>query len=518
MDKEIGLILKSDKIKTPILSTLIKRYGIEKIFNCKEFINNHRFYIMFISAQDYKLYETVGKKYKLFIYSFITYLSDTLVQDFVSTIIDIDQYKNISECRVLSLWKFVYNITPIDINYKYITKLDIKKNLNVKKERRKYDYNDVVKILIFTWKCKYDLGKYILFKDSDDQEEINKKEILDFIDNQYSIYHYVNESKENYPLFESSSETKDAFYNLPNIIDIDMDPGYLWKLPGIFSKLPKKGVCSDIVDLFFSILYGYLSNGFVTNNIVAWTYLFGYGKVDPILLNELFSITLDIPVKICGLISDLYIFKNYEAIDYIKENESLNAYLQGQLNLDNFLELPNELLKIIAKKPFEPKGYFTNFDVNINEFNFDSNLFKILLQTHPICDSIVDINNKMNIYVDEIYSEFSIKIYNTFNYLNSNGNFEMIKDYEFTVENEINSDNIKYFNKPLIRKEINNILFNDYHFIPQNTPNLREQYNNFILKKSNLYNIYKCLVNSDIENNVNALINKNIYLKTIFKC
>ncbi|CCU56411.1 virion protein (Cop-E6R) [Mythimna separata entomopoxvirus 'L'] len=528
MEHEYELMTKSDIIYTPILSKFIKKYGIKKIFTNKRIIHDYRFYILFISMQDYNLYKIIGIEYPLFLLNFIKYIQNNEVKKFVSEVINIDNpnmYKNFSEYPILYSWKYVYNIEPSNISdYNEITdKIYIKNIINKDKNFKlyTYDYNKVVKFLLFVWYSKYDLGISVLYKDSDD--DINIDEILDFIDKDYSIYHYVNQSKKDYPLFKSSQNTIDSFRNLPDeLISLNIDPGYIWKTPEAINKLTPIKLSENIYDLFFSLLYNCLINGIVTNKIIAWTYLFGYGKIDPLLLNKLFAITMNIPVNLSGIISDLYINKNFKAIEAIKENENDEnyIYLQGQQNLnleDIFTGLSNDILNIIAEKDFEPHGYFIKFDIDIDKINFNKNFFNILLNVNPISVNMEDIKNKITNTYNESYTEYYIQIYNSVNYINSfNNNFEAIVDYKFTIMSDLNDSNIKYFNLPIIKKEILNTLYNKYYFVPSNDIDLSKQYQDFIIKKSDLTNIYNLLINKDIEKNILCLIPRNMYLNTLF--
>jgi hypothetical protein len=530
MNTDFDMYLKEDMYLTPILRKLINKYGTIKIFNNKKLIKDPRFYIMFISMQDYDMYKKIGSEFKLFIFNFIKYITNDIVKDFVGNVINIDGYKNIDDYNILSLWNLVYDVDCLDIKYSYINKLKITKILNKSKEYKKYNYNDVVKFLLFVWYSKYDLGKTILLQDLDENmdEDITElhNSILEFIDSDKSIFHYTYISDIDYPIFESSQKTLNSYRNLPDIINTNLDPGYVWKSPEYFIKMDSYGLCTNMHDTFFSLLYRYLSNGIVTNNILAWTYLFGYGKIDPLLLNELFSIIMNIPIEICGLISDLYSQSNKKAINtIISEIKNTNirpsSYLQGQQNIDiqnMYLSLPDTVINIIAQKPFEPRAYFTNFGININEFSFNNNFFEILLYNHPLKNSMMDIKNKISITKDESHTDFFIKIYNTNNFiLAKNNKFEIIKDYNISVIDNVDKSNINYFNLGLIKTEILNILFQEYYFIPENKSNLREQYNSFIMKKLNLTNIYNCLINKDIEKTIKNIINRDIYLKTIFR-
>ncbi|CCU55781.1 virion protein (Cop-E6R) [Choristoneura biennis entomopoxvirus] len=530
MDDDFDIITKPDIIYTPVLYDFINKYGLNNILKNKKIINNYKFYILFISMQDYNIYNIIGKEYKLFILSFIKYIQDTNVKKFIAEVIDLDNtnmYKNFSEYPILYLWKYIYKIQPSNINdYNDIASIfSIKYILNQDNEYRlyTYDYDSIVKLLIFAWYSKYDLGVYMLYKDSDD--EINNEEILNFIDNDYSIYHYSSQSDKDYPLFNSSQDTIDSFRSLPyDIINIDVDPGYVWKNPDSMNKLTPSVIATDVYEKYFSLLYNSISNGIVTNNIISWTYLFGYGRVDPILLNKLFSITMKIPFQLSGIIADLYNYKSFKAIDNIKdslnENNSYN-YFQGQSNInidDAFTGLSNDILNIIAEKNFEPKGYFINFDIDINKINFNKNFFNTLLHINPVSSNMDDIKNKIKNTYNHYYTKYYVNIYNTVNYINSNNNkFEAIIDYNFTVLSEINETNLNNFNLPILKKEILNILYNKYYFIPDcNNINLSKQYNDFIFKKSHLTNIYNCLINSDVENHVLELMHKNTYLNIIF--
>ncbi|AAG02876.1 hypothetical protein AMV170 [Betaentomopoxvirus amoorei] len=530
MEEDFDLISKPDIIYTPSLIDFINKYGLSNIFKNKKIISNYKFYILFISMQDYNLYKKIGLEYKLFILNFIKYIQDPNVKKYIAEVIDTDNtnmYKNFSDYPILYLWKYVYNIKQSNINdYNDISSMmSIKHILNKDNDYKLYTYNHniIVKFLLFAWYSKYDLGVEILYKDTDD--EINNDEILNFINKEDSIFNYVNHNNKDYPLFNPSDDTIDSYANIRSeIISNNIEPGYIWKMPNLINKLMSTGIAENITEKYFSILYNYLCNGVVTNNIICWTYLFGYGNVDPILLNKLFSIIMKIPIQLSGLISDLYNNKNFKAIDNIKENISNNTtynYFQGQcnINIDDALNgIPNNILNTIVEKDFTPQGYFINFGIDINKINFNENFFNILLNNNPISTSMDDIKNKIKNTYNKTYTKYYIDIYNTVNYINSNNNnFEAVIDYNFTILDEINEKNLKYFNLPIIKKEILNILYNKYYFIPDcNNINLSKQYNNFILKKSRLINIYNCLINSDIEKQVLDLMNKNTYLNILF--
>ncbi|CCU55484.1 virion protein (Cop-E6R) [Adoxophyes honmai entomopoxvirus 'L'] len=531
MEDEFEMISKIDVIYTPILCNFIKKYGLQNVLSNKKIINNYKFYILFISMQNYNLYSNIGRDYKLFILNFIKYIQDINVKNFIGEIINIDNtdmYKSLSDYPILYLWRYTYNIEPSNISdYENITSnLDIKYILNKDKNHviHAYDPDSIVKLLLFTWYSKYDLGVYILYKDSDD--DIDTQEILNFIDIEHSIYYYVNQSDKNFPFFDSSQNTIDAYRNLPiEMISLDIDPGYVWKNIDSINKLSPIGIAENLHDKFFSLLYNCLINGIITNNIVTWTYLFGYNIIDPILLNKLFSISMNIPIQLSGIISDLYDNKNFKAIEMIKDNiKESNVsynYFQGQKDIyvqDALANMPNNILNVIAEKNFEPKGYFTNFDIDINKINFNKNFFNVLLRTNPLSVKMEELKNKINNTYNDSYTTYYTNIYNTVNYIMSNNNnFEVIIDYKFTILSEINECNLKYFNLPIIKKEILNILFTKFYFIPDcENVDLQSQYNNFIIKKSNLVNIYNCLIHKDVENIILDKINKNIYLNTLF--
>ncbi|BAO49523.1 core protein [Alphaentomopoxvirus acuprea] len=523
MEKEFDIIFKSDKVETPILRNLIKIYGIKSIFNNKKIIKNNMFYILFISMQDYDLYKQIGNIYKLFIYNFINYCNDSIVRNYLYKIINIDNYPNIDDYHILKLWEYVYDSEISNLKDEYIYSIDIKKILNAKTNLKKYDYNIVTKLLIFTWHSKYDLAITIL-KNISDEIEIDRNEILNFLNKEISIFSYTNLNPGYYPLFESSNDTKTALLNIPEIVISSLDPGYIWKTPEYFKKLISNDTCDNIIDIFFSYLYNSLINGIVTHNLLIWTYLFGYSYIEPILLSKLFSLVNNIPMSVVGVVSDLLIAKNLLAVDKIKDdsNTLYTNYMQGQKEFDinNILaSYPVNILKYIAQKPFEPTGYFYNFGIDLDKYKFNNNFFNILISTNPLSKSIFDINDKIKIFNgNEIYNDYYIKIYNTINLIKSNGNsFEIIKQYNFTIIDNITESDLIYFDHSIIKKEILNILFNKYSFIPLNEKNLREQYINFIIKKSFPYNLYKTLINSDIEKKIKDIIDKDINLMAIFR-
>ncbi|AAC97788.1 hypothetical protein MseVgp145 [Melanoplus sanguinipes entomopoxvirus] len=522
MENEFNKITKSSLLYTPIMNNLIEKYGIDKIFNNVCITNNSYFYILLIEMQNYDIYDKISKNYKLIIHNLLRQImNSTDLKEYINNIINIDNYKNLSDYIINKFWDKVYNVPPSNINIDNIKNINVSSLLSKVVTYKYYDPNKVTEFLIFTYYSKKDLAISILTND-DAEIDITFDNLLEIINNDRSIFSYINTNY--YPLFKSSLKTIEYKFK---VSDSNLDPGYLWKSRESFENLKNDGYAKNFNDVFFSILYSYIRNGFVTHNIIIWTYLFGYKILRQDLLKELFAIIKNIPIELSGIISDLLINKNYIAIDEIlNHDEPKITYEIGQINVtsENVYNNYINVIESIAKKPFEPKGYFYNFDVDINKLKFNKKFFNFLFYNNPISKDILDLNMKIELnyknnecgldYIDKY-----IKLYNTYNLINNNvSDFNVLYNYEYVKFDFNNMYDIieDLFELSIIKSSILKILFEEYSFIPKNITNLRKQYMEHIKRKSNLNNLYEALTSKSYKKITDKIICSDIYLQSIF--
>jgi len=496
---------------------------IIKVFSNNEIISNLNFYIAFISMQDYEIYKEIGLLYPLFIFVFLDKIQLEPVMKYI--LYNTKQRKNLStfEMNLCSLWDLVYDISlsSADIN-QYITK-EIMYDMimdNVKFKTYKYNYNTVVKMLIFTYLCKVDLARHINQNDSYNIVD----NIFNTINNTRSIYTYIDKNQSYYPLFESSNITNAymcKFYDIFSNNVKQLNPGYMWNHSNIF-YIENCGYAETIMDKYFSFLYQNIRNGIVTTNILHWTFLFGRHIIDIDLLNILYSLIMAVSTDNTGLIYSLSAEHMDDVILEIQQkHKDIYSYnlLAKNINIsDIYSELPTKIINDINTRPFNPSIFLKSQDICISSITFNESFFKYFLKFDPLHIKMAKIESNEICTKSDTQLLSLIKKYNSLSLINSEGNDFDIIDFNYNINTlNINAvcDISKYFDGLIIKLKILDIT-NKLNFIPSDRPDLFLQYTKFICEKINLTNIINCLVSKNTIDNVADKIKNNNFLSIIF--
>lgn len=485
--------------------------NIFDFFNNKATLNDIDFIKMLIYTQDYKLYNNIKVNYPLFIFILLKNISQN--EELYDILVEIKKMNIFSllEIEKFKLWKYCYDEDITDFNYSN-NMFEINTFVNsILKKYYKYDKNTIVKMLIFTYYSKKDL-----LKQHDHDDKIN-----DII----SIYEYCKYN--NYPLFQSSELTKLWTINIQNLLKYkNEDAGHLWYKLNIFESPIVYEHSTDIIDMFFHILYNNINNGLVTKNILIWTYIFAHNIISKEVLSKLFSVIYETPENMTGLFSDLYNDDRKDVIEKLKEDfmendmEYVYQIYEKEININFYKSLNNDTLQSLFKKEFIAKGQpFINSDLNIT--TFDKNLFNILMKNSPFIskfslDNLIKKNNYENNSLNNLKK--LIMINNSLKLIDSESlSLKITNPNTFIIEDmEINNINkLTKFNKKIIKKYIYDI-FLDKNYIIKNNENFLSDYEEFNINKTRLDNFLFRITPLNKMDEVLKIINNDIKLYELF--
>lgn len=139
-----------------IIKYIIEKYGICIITD--DLINNDFFIKSCLIINDKSLLLNIKSKYSFFLFKVIDFIFNN--KNFIDTFNT--KPDNLELPYLMRFWDYVYDVNAkrleIDdkmMNFIYddLSALEVQNNYEYLK---KYDYNDVVKLLIFTYHCKYE--------------------------------------------------------------------------------------------------------------------------------------------------------------------------------------------------------------------------------------------------------------------------------------------------------------------------------------------------------------------------
>lgn len=484
---------------------------IFNFFNNKSILNDVNFIKMLIYIQDYTLYNNIKINYPLFIFILLKNIINN--EDLYEILLDIKKINIFSQIDIakFNLWKYCYDEDIDDFNY-HNDMLEINTFINnATKKYYKYDKNMIIEMLIFTYYSKKDL--------------LNQYDNSDKINNIISIYDYCKYN--NYPLFKSSELTKLWTIKIQHLLKYkNEDAGHIWNKLNIFITPISYGQSTDIIDIFFHILYNNISNGLVTKNILIWTYIFAHNIISKDLISKLFSVIYEVPENMTGLFSDLYIDNRIDIIEKLKEDFMVNdmEYIykiyEKEIDINFYKSLNNDTLQLLFEKEFIAKGEpFIDSNLNIN--TFDKNLFNIFMKNSPFIskfslDNLLKKKNNENTSLNNLKE--MIMINNSLKLINSESLLLKTSDPNtFVIEDiEINNiQNLDKFNKKIIKKYIYNI-FLDKNYIIKNNENFLSEYEIFNTNKCRLDNFLMRITPLNKMNQVLKIIKNNVKLYELF--
>jgi hypothetical protein len=491
------------------------RKNIYKFFNNKNILNDVDFNKMLLYLQDYDIYNKIKLNYPLFVFVFLENIIKNvemyeMLIKFKSVIdvtnLDIAKINLWKYCREENIENFEYSDKIMELEYKkYITNF------------YNFDKNTVVEMLIFTYYSKKDLLAHY-----DQEENIN---------NIISIYDYFNKSS--LPLFKSSELTHKWTIKIQHLLNYkNEEAGHVWKHSNVFIIPPTHETNkNDVINNFFYILYTNIRNGYVTKNIIMWTYIFANNLINTELLSKLFSIIYESSENMTGFIADLYNQEREDVIDNVTSNFDINnqeyLYKMNDKNIDiNFYaSLNSETLKLLFEKKFIVDGRpFIDSKLKINLF--DMEIFDIFMKYSPfipeyLLNLLIDninskndnfLNIKDNVSLKKILNNNSLKLINAesmdIKILNKKTIIETININELT--------DLDIFDKKIIKKYIYNFFINRYYAINESSEDLLNDYREYNIKKNNLKNFLLGITSIDKINDVMNIINNNLNIYSLF--
>jgi hypothetical protein len=485
--------------------------NIFKFFNNKSILNDINFIKMIICIQDHSLYTNIKNNYPLFIFLLLKNINNN--EEIYEMLLDIKKINIFTTLDIekFKLWKYCYNEDISNFSYSNDT-FEINTFINnTMKKYYKYDKNMIIEMLIFTYYSKKDL-----LKQYENDDKIN-----DII----SIYDYCKHNA--YPLFKSSELTKLWTIKIQHLLKYkNEDAGHIWNKLNVFVTPILYDHSTDIIDMFFHILYNNISNGLVTKNILIWTYIFAHNIISKTLLSKLFSVIYETPENMTGLFSDLYNDNRIDIIEKLKEDfmdndmEYVYKIYEKEIDVNFYKSLNNDTLQLLFEKEFIAKGEpFIDSNLNIN--TFDKNLFNIFMKNSPFIskfslDNLIKNNNQANMRLNNLNE--LIMINNSLKLINSEVlSFKIANPNTFVIEDvEIsNIEKLDKFNKKIIKKYIYDIFLDKYYIIKNNEDFLSD-YETFNINKSRLDNFLLHITPLDKMDEVLKTINYNIKLYELF--
>lgn len=513
-----------------IIKYVIDKYGIDiipdNIFKDDFIIKSS------LNINDKNLLLNIKSKYKLFLFKVIDFIFDN------KNFIDIynSQPEKIYKAKnsyLMRLWDYVYDVgaKKLEINSNFIyddlSAIEINNNYEYLK---KYDYNDVVKLLIFTYHCKYEFVSQNV-----EPEEIN--------DNINDLTSYILSQPYDCfdPLFKYSTKVESFKFMILYQIEEkykSLDSGYLWKQQEVFKELPSHGNIESINDKLVAYVYKVIKLGLVNKHIVEWVYLFLFNDLDKEVLRDLFDIILDISSDLDGLVSYILNSQNLifnkinedslnNIIINLKESNKQHILSIDQRNVDNLeivQKVNNYIFDIILNNSVDIISDFHKFNIDLNDLTFNECFFYNIIQKSPIEENITDLkislelnNNQVMLKEKKNISKY-VKTYNIYNLINASNcqKCKIIKHSTLTFVNVLcltEFDVNFYFEKSAIKYEILKICM-DLGFCPTNIPNLNRQIIEFV-KNKKLSNIIYWLKDNNDEIVVEYILRKTNKVKEI---